>query len=135
MFNKLDSALTYPTHRTAGLIYMAPQFGTLLTPADLRTLPGAALNLATWTYNKLVPAWDDWTPSPLNQLRQQHGLPWSSSSCPLTEGLRWLLGCKTLKCEALVEVVMGTWLVEWPRTLPANTIMVGPGKGSTALQP
>jgi hypothetical protein len=87
-----------------------------------------ALNLATWTYNRLVPSWDEWKTSPLNELRQQYGMPWAASSCPLTEGLRWLRGRKTLTCEAVVEVVVGTWLVEWPRTLPANTIMVGPGE-------
>jgi hypothetical protein len=50
--------------------------------------------------------------------------------------MKWLdaLVCNTLlHCRPLVEVVMGSWLVEYPRTLPANKMVVGPGEKHLAL--
>lgn len=104
------------------------QFGTLLTPADLKTLPGLALNLAAWGLNRVTPVLTDLQPSATDKLRQEFGLPWAAGPCALSEGLRRLWGAKTLRCRPLVQVMMSTWLVEYPRTLPGNTVLVGPGE-------
>ncbi|WIA28183.1 hypothetical protein OEZ86_010747 [Tetradesmus obliquus] len=41
-------------------------------------------------------------------------------------------GVRSKKCEALLEVTLGSWLVEYPRPLAANQVMVGPGSPRAA---
>lgn len=88
-----------------------------------------ALNLATWASHLLTPLRTDLSPSATDRLREQYNLPWAASPCLLTQGLRRLMGIETLSCRPLLEVHMGSWLVEYPRTLPANKVLVGPGEG------
>lgn len=104
------------------------QFGTQLTPADLQTLPGMALNLAAWSTYQLASLKMDMFTSSADKLRQQYGLPLAGSPCPLVESLRRLRGLPSQRCRPLVEVTMSTFLVEYPRPLPPNVVLVGPGE-------
>lgn len=108
------------------------QFGTQLTPADLQTLPGMALNLAAWSTYQLASLKMDLFTSSADKLRQQHCLPLAGSPCPLVESLRRLRGLPSQRCRPLVEVTMSTFLVEYPRPLPPNVVLVGPGEAPLA---
>lgn len=109
----------------------ALQFGTLLTPEDLQTLPGKILNIAAWAVYQLASLTNDLTTLATDKLRQQYGLPLAGSPCWLTQGLRRLRGLKSVRCQPLIEVMMATWLVEHPRTLPPNIVFPGPGGSHT----
>jgi hypothetical protein len=115
-----------PAHTLLPLLDV--QFGTQLTPADLQTLPGMALNLAAWSTYQLASLKMDLSSSAADKLRQQYGLPLASSPCPLVESIRKLRGLPSQRCRPLVEVTMSTFLVEYPRALPPNVLLVGPGE-------
>lgn len=87
-----------------------------------------ALNLATWALQQLMPLWTDQFPSPTDKVRQQYGLPWAASPSWLSEGLRRVRGIKTQRCVPAAEVVLSSWLVEYPRALPATKVLVGSGE-------
>jgi hypothetical protein len=96
-------------------------------PEDLQTLPGRVLNAAAWATYQLASLSNDLSALATDKLRRQYGLPLAGSPCALTEGLRRLRDLKSVRCEPLIQVMMATWLVEHPRTLPPNVVLAGPG--------
>jgi hypothetical protein len=99
------------------------QFGSGLSAADLKTTRGYLHNLATKLILQLRPLLaatrnDPWLPA-----RQQLGLPGATSSCPLANAVSWLKGVRRFeKCESLVDVVLGSWVLEHARGLQANQV-------------
>lgn len=60
--------------------------------------------------------------NPWPQLRRRLGLPPAASSCPLTNSLARLRGQGPLSCSSLVEVILGSWLLEYPQQLSAHQV-------------
>eukprot|EP00878_Enallax_costatus_P012961 GHUV01013535.1.p1 GENE.GHUV01013535.1~~GHUV01013535.1.p1 ORF type:complete len:390 (+),score=74.65 GHUV01013535.1:224-1393(+) len=109
-----------------------PQFGTGLTPADLKSWHGYTLNLVTWTLRQSMPLISHfWGPGSWKRVRDRLGLPRASSDSPLADALERVRGTKVRKCEALMGVILGSWLLEYPRALAAHQVIVGPGTPRT----
>uniref|UniRef100_A0A383VJ79 Uncharacterized protein n=1 Tax=Tetradesmus obliquus TaxID=3088 RepID=A0A383VJ79_TETOB len=109
-----------------------PQFGAGLSPTDLNTIKGYTLNLAAYATKHALLHLSDALPFPVQKIRAAHGLPRAAGCCPLSNMLARVRGVRSEKCEALLEVTLGSWLVEYPRPLAAYQVMVGPGSPRAA---
>jgi hypothetical protein len=99
------------------------QFGSGLSAADLKTTAGHLQNLATWLILQLCPLLAATRNDPWLTARQQLGLPGVTSSCPLANTVSWLEGVRRFeKCESVVDVVLGSWVLEHARGLQANQV-------------
>lgn len=105
------------------------QFGSCLTPADLATWRGWALNLAAWSIKQLVqPLQAGLLPNVWAAERDALQLPRASSGCPLVDAWqRAVSGRPVQQCDVLLNVVLGSWLLEHPRPLAPYQVLVGPG--------
>jgi hypothetical protein len=99
------------------------QFGSGLSAADLMSTRGYLQNLATWLILQLRPLLAATRNDPWLAARQQLGLPGSTSSCPLANAVSWLRGARQFEqCESLVDVVLGSWVLEHARGLQENQV-------------
>jgi hypothetical protein len=69
----------------------------------------------------------DYGSNPWPRLRRNAQLPPAASNCHLTNALARLRGQRAASCEPLLEVLLGSWGWEHPRSLAANQKLVGPG--------
>lgn len=128
----LSHALGAPLIDLMGVVWTGPsstpQFGSGVTVADLQTASGYLHNLATWAVLQLRPLLAALRTDPWLSARQQLGLPGVSTSCPLANAVAWLKGVRRFeKCEGVLDVVLASWVLEHPRGLQPNQVLVGPG--------
>lgn len=106
----------------AHLLLLLLQFGAGLSLTDLNTIKGYTLNLAAYATKHALLHLSDALPFPVQKIRAAHGLPRAAGCCPLSNMLARVRGVRSKKCEALLEVTLGSWLVEYPRPLAANQV-------------
>lgn len=105
-----------------------PQFGSGLQPSDLSSPAGFTQNFAAWLIKAAsMPLLTGLRQTPWSAVRDRLGLPRTSSGCPLVDGITRLRGYRVEKCDVLLNAVMGSWLLEYPRPLAANQVLLGPG--------
>lgn len=103
----------------------AAQFGSGLTPADLATLHGAATNLAVFAAKHAAAgALATFGPdSPWAALRDAAGLPRAGRRWPLPAALARPLRVRERRaCGVLKEVILSSWLFEYPFALQPHQV-------------
>jgi hypothetical protein len=111
--------LTFIVHL---LLLLLLQFGAGLTPTDLQTLRGYTLNLASFLVKHTLLHLSDVLPFPVQKIRAQHGLPRAAGRCWISNAIARVRGVKSRKCEALLEVTLGSWLIEYAQPQAANQV-------------
>jgi hypothetical protein len=98
------------------------QFGAGLSPDDLKTSKGYTLNLASYAARQALLHLSDALPFPIQKVRAKHGLPRAAGRCPPSNVLARVRGVRSQKCEALLEVTLGNWLIEYAQPQAANQV-------------
>lgn len=92
------------------------------TPKDLWTIKGFAKNLASYSMFRIMPVLFEILGNPWAQARKELGLPPVTSALPGANALSWMIGRKRESCKPVVQTLLNSWLIEYPRSLAPHQV-------------